>query len=159
QLLVDTRPFPELDDERLGDAELAEARHVGPEAVRKHIRIEAVILGPCDREAVTETIELLGVDGIDIEAALEQGFDDRTMRCFDGDMDLAGFATACLQKPVDHIVEARAAMGELALSDLLPLAIAERHDMLLRCPVNTDEPSSFFVHDALPSDRRHAGAC
>jgi hypothetical protein len=81
------------------------------------------------------------------------------MRCLYGDMDLAGLAAARLQQPGDHVAEASAAMGELALPHLLPLAIAERHDMLLRCPVNTDEPSSFFVHDALPSDRCHAGTC
>ena len=41
-----------------------------------------------------------------------------------------------------------------SLSNVLAVAIAELHDMLLRCPVNTDEPSSFFVHHALPSNRR-----
>jgi hypothetical protein len=130
--------------------------HIGPEAVREHIGIEAVILGPRDREAVTETIELLGVDGIDIEAALEEGLDDRAMRCLDGDMDLTGLAPDRFQEPGYHVAETGAAVGELALSNFLPLAIAERHDMLLRCPVNTDEPSSFFVHHVLPSDERHA---
>ena len=88
EVFADAQPFPELDNERLGDAEFAEQLHVGPEAVRKHIGIKAVILGPCDREAVAETVELFRVDGIDVEAALEQCFDNRTMRCLDGDMDL-----------------------------------------------------------------------
>src|SRR5215468_8790220 len=66
ELLVDARPFPELDDEGIGNGELAEQLHVGPEAIREHIGIEAVILRPCYREAVTETVELLGVDRIDV---------------------------------------------------------------------------------------------
>jgi hypothetical protein len=60
-------------------------------------------------------------------------------RCLDGDMDLAGLASARLEKPGDHVAEASAAMGEFALPDFLPLAIAERHDMLLRAQY-TDEP-------------------
>ena len=91
------RPFPELDDERFRDAELAEQRHVRPETVRKHIGIEAVILGPRDREPVTETVELLGVDGIDVEAALEQGLDDWPMRCLYGDMD-RGCQKQCVRR-------------------------------------------------------------
>jgi hypothetical protein len=124
--------------------------HVGPEAVREHIGIEAVILGLGDREAVTETIELFGVDGIDIEAALEQGLHDRAMWGLYGDMDLAGRAPVCFEKPSDHIAEAGAAMDELALSNLIALGIAECDDMLLRCPVNTDKPTSFFVHRVVP---------
>jgi hypothetical protein len=50
-------------------------------------------------------------------------------------------------------------MGKLALSDFLALAIAERHDVLLRSPVNTDEPSSFFVHHAFPLMGAMPGAC
>src|SRR5262249_42234544 len=157
ELLVDARPFPELDDEGLGNGQLAEQVHVGSEAIGEHIGIETVILRACDREAVTETVELPGVDRIDVEAAFEPGLDDWPMRRFDGDMDVAGLAPARFQQPRDHVTDAGAAMSELPLSHLLPLAIAERDDMLLRCPVNTDEPSSFFVHDAPPSDRRHAG--
>src|SRR5262249_819431 len=57
-----------------------------------------------------------------------------------------------------HLAETAAAMGELALPDLLALAVAQRHHVLLRRPIDSHKPSSFsfFVHDALPSDRRHA---
>jgi hypothetical protein len=53
------------------------------------------------------------------------------MRCLDGDMDLAGLASTRFQKPVDHLGEPSTSMGELALSNFLPLSIAERHDVLL----------------------------
>src|SRR6516162_5404572 len=145
EFFVDARPFSELDNERLNDDQLTEQMHVGPEAIREHIGIEAVILGLGDREAVTETIELFGVDGIDIEAALEQGLHDWAVWGLYGDMDLAGLATTRFQKPGDHVAETGAAMGELALSYLVALCIAECDDMLLRCPVNTDKPSSCIV--------------
>ena len=90
ELLVNARPFPELDDDGLGDGAFAECSHVGPEAVRQHIGVTAVVLDPSDREA--KAVELFGVDGINVETALEQGLDDRPVRCFDGDMDLARFA-------------------------------------------------------------------
>jgi hypothetical protein len=41
---------------------------------------------------------------------------------------------------------AAATMSKLTLPDLLASVITERDDMLLRSPVNTDEPFSFFVH-------------
>jgi hypothetical protein len=105
--------------------------HVGPEAVREHIGIEAVIFGSRDGEAVTETIKLFGVDGIDVEATLEQGLDDRAMWGLDGDMHLAGLASTRFQKPGDHIGETGTAVGELAFSDLVALGIAECDGMLL----------------------------
>jgi len=146
EFFIDARPFPELDNERLGNGQFAEQPHVGPEAVRQHIGIKAVILRPRDREAIAEAVELLGVNGIDVDAALEQCFDDRAMRCLDGGMHLTGLAAARLQKPGDHIAESNATMSKLTLPDLLASVIAERDDMLLRSPVNTDEPFSFFVH-------------
>jgi hypothetical protein len=48
ELLVNAPPFPELDDDGLGDGEFAEYSHVSPEAVRQHIGVTAVVLGlPC----------------------------------------------------------------------------------------------------------------
>ena len=44
---------------------------VGPEAVGQHIGIATIVLGACDREAITEAVELLGVDRIDVETTLE----------------------------------------------------------------------------------------
>jgi hypothetical protein len=36
QLFVNTRPFPELDNDGVGDGQLAERPHIGAEAVRQH---------------------------------------------------------------------------------------------------------------------------
>src|SRR6516164_2196765 len=126
-------------------------------AIAQHIGIETVVLGSCDRKAVTETVELLGVDGIDVEAALKQRLHDRPVRRLDGDMDFTRLASARFQQPGDHLGETSAAMRDLALSDFPAAVIKERNDMLLRCPVNTNKPSLFFVHPAvpLPFVRRH----
>jgi hypothetical protein len=64
ELFVDRRPFSELDDYRLGNGELAERARVGPEAVRQHIGVAAVVLGSRDSEAVAKAVELLAIDGI-----------------------------------------------------------------------------------------------
>src|SRR5262249_25169399 len=119
ELFVDARPFPELDDDGIGDRQLAEGPHIGSEAVPQHIGVAAVVFGPGDREAVAEAVELLGVDGIYNETALEQGLDDRPVRRLDGDMDLTRFAAARLQQPGNHIGEAGPVMRELALADPL----------------------------------------
>src|SRR5262245_4335261 len=72
-----------------------------------------------------KAVELLGVDGIDIETALEQGLDDRPVRRLDGDMDLASCPSACFQQPGDHVTEARPPVGELPLSDLRTCIIVQ----------------------------------
>jgi hypothetical protein len=155
ELLVRARPFSELDDDGFGDGQPAECPHVGPEAVRQHIGVTAVILGPSDSEAVAKAIELLGVDGIDIETALEQGLDDRPVRRLDGDMDLARRPSACFQQPGDHVTEARPPVREFPLSDFRTCVVVQRDDMLLRCPINTYEPFSLFMHHALSADWCH----
>jgi hypothetical protein len=121
----------------------------GRRAIAQHIGIETVVLGSCDRKAVTEPVEPLGVDGIDVEAAFEQRLDDRPVRCLNLDMDLARLAPARFQRPGNHLSDASAVMRELALSDFPAPAIEERSDMLLRRPVNTDQPSSFCILQSL----------
>src|SRR5262249_25520152 len=113
------------------------------------------ILGASDREAVAEAVELLGVDGVNIETALEQGLDDRPVRRLDGNMDLARLASTRLQQPSNHVGEAGPTMRELALTDLAAALVVERDDMFLRCPINPHQPSSFFVHHALSAAWRH----
>src|SRR5262249_35692045 len=48
ELFIDARPFPELDDQRVNYDQSTEQMHIGSKAVREHIRIETVILGPRD---------------------------------------------------------------------------------------------------------------
>ena len=76
------------------------------------------------------------------------------MRRLDSDMDLARLTSARLQEPSNHAGEANPVMRKLALSDLATTIIAERHDMLLRRPVNAHEPSWLLMHDAILADRR-----
>src|SRR6516164_3389680 len=158
ELLVDARPFSELDDNGLSDGKLAESPHIGPEAVRQHIGVTAVVVGAGDREAIAKAVELLGVDRINVEATLEQGLDDRPMRRLDADMDIARLATARLQQPGNHVGETGPTVRELPLSDFLACVVIQRNDMLLRCPINTHQPSSFFVHHALSAAWRHLPA-
>jgi hypothetical protein len=41
------------------------------------------------------------------------------------------------------------------LSDFLACVVIQRNDVLRRCPINTHQPSSFFVHHALSAAWRH----
>src|SRR5215472_15574818 len=125
ELFLYARPFPELGDCRVDPGELAERAHIGPETVRQDISIAAVVLCSCDREAVTKAVELFGIDRINVETALEQDLDNRPVWRFDGDMDLAGLASAHFQQPGNHVAEAGATMRELALSDPPTPVIAE----------------------------------
>jgi hypothetical protein len=75
-------------------------------------------------------------------------------RCLDGDMDLAGLASARLEKPGDHVAEASAAMGEFALPDFLPWPSQSVTTCSCAPSIPTNQ-SSLFVHHALPSNQRH----
>ena len=122
------------------------------------ISVATIVLGPRHREAVAKAIELFGIDGINVEIALEQRLDDRAMGRLDGDLDLARFASTRLQQPGNHVGETSSAVRELPLSDFLTCVIVQRDNMLLRSPINTHEPSSFFIHHALSVDWRHMPA-
>src|SRR6516162_6879232 len=158
ELLVDARPFSELDDNGLGDGELAICPHIGSQAVRQNISVATIVLGTRHREAVAKAIELFGIDRINVEIALEQCLDDWAVRRLDADMDVTRFASACLQQPGNHVGESVPAVSEPPLSDFLTCVIVQRDDMLLRSPINTHEPSSFFIHHALSVDWRHMPA-
>src|SRR6516225_5166634 len=49
ELLINARPFPELDDDMLGDGELTKCPHVCPEAACQHVSFTAIVFGPWDR--------------------------------------------------------------------------------------------------------------
>ncbi len=66
----------------------AEALRICAEGVRQDKGIPPVILGAGHRVAITKAIELLRVDGKDLEAALHEGFHHGTPRHLNGDRDV-----------------------------------------------------------------------
>jgi hypothetical protein len=72
----DTRPFAQLHDSRINWRQGPEAVRTGPERIGENLGVAAVVLGAGGREAITEAIELLWIDGVNPEATLHQAFDD-----------------------------------------------------------------------------------
>jgi hypothetical protein len=68
-ILSDPRPLSQFDHNRVERCDRTQTVRISPERVSKHLGITAVILGARRREAVSEAIELLWIDGVDTKAA------------------------------------------------------------------------------------------
>ena len=114
------------------------------------MRVAAVVLGAGGREAVPEAVELLGIDGVEAEAAIHQSFDITTVRHLDGHRHGIRRRPGLLADPGRHLGQALATVGETALAKLAALGINHEHVVRLRCPVDAHEPipTSIF-HDTL----------
>ncbi len=73
---------------RAGGIELMQSLRVRPEGVSEHSSVPTVVLGTGGRKPIPEAIQLLGVDGVDLEFGFHHGFHDRAVRHLDGDPDL-----------------------------------------------------------------------
>src|SRR6516164_9453094 len=110
-------------------------------------RVAAVILRSGQGEAVAEAIHLLGIEGVNLKAALDQRFDHRAVRHFDRDQDLRWFDRAtCCHQPGRHLGEALTAVLEEPLADFSTITVGEEHVMALRRPVDAGVPLSLIGH-------------
>ena len=71
---IDTAELSESNYERLVELEPAEVMPVGAKRVGTDEGVEPVVFGTCHAVPVSEAVELLGIDGEDIESTLEQSF-------------------------------------------------------------------------------------
>ena len=90
---------------------------VGADDVRQDMCVPAIILAASGREAVTEAVQLLGIDGVDLESAIQQAVHDRPVGSLDGDADLVGVAANAAQDPVDQLAGALARVLKVILSE------------------------------------------
>ena len=140
--------------------DVAETRGIasfGPQRIGEHLGIAAVILGAGRRETITEAIELLRIDGVDVEATLKQRFDDGAMRNLDGDVNRTWLSTSYTREPRGHLGQALASMSKIPLTEPLSATISDADTVVLGRPVNADEPAFQLVHSLLPlsiSNRR-----
>src|SRR6185369_15675311 len=114
--------------------------------VTEDMGVTAVILGARDREAVAETIELLGIDGKDRKPVLEQHLHHRTVRHLDRDGDLPRCRRRLLQQPISQFRQSGSAMAELPLTNLSCFGVKQDSAMALRCPIDPDKPMYIFDH-------------
>ena len=126
QIVGHPRPLAQLDDERIVDRQPTECVPIGTQAIRQHMGVTPVVLGAGDREAVSEPVELLGVDRVDLEAALQQGFDHGPVRHFDGDGNRARLRSRLGQQPVAQLGKPVSTMRKRTLADRLPILRSRR---------------------------------
>src|SRR5438552_276716 len=79
--------------------------------------------GAGHREAVAESIELLGIDAIDAKTAFQQGFDDRALGHFDGHPNDLGCGAGAGNQPIAQLLDPRAAMRNGSLAQTPPAGI------------------------------------
>lgn len=83
--LVEAGDGAQFDGEGIRRREVGKAVEVSAQGVGKDEGVEAVVLGAGHRVAVAEAVELLGVDGEDLDGGVLEGFDNRAMGDLDSD--------------------------------------------------------------------------
>ena len=146
EVLGHARPFPELDDDRVACLQSTEAMAIGAQGAGEHMGVAAVVLGAGDGEAVAEAVELLGVDGMDGEALLEQGVDHGAVRHLDGNGDRLWRGAAGLHEPVAQLGQAASAVGKRPFAQDGAKRVHQAHLMRLGRPVDAGEPFKVIVH-------------
>src|SRR5215211_7930462 len=146
ELIVDARPFPQLDHQRIVDREAAEGVLIGAQRTGQHLGIAAVVPGAGNAEAITKAVELPGVDGKDLKAALQQRLDHGAVRRLDRHCDLRRASCGLLHQPRAHLRQLGAAMRDVALGDALALGIKQADAVLRARPIDTDKPMNLVTH-------------
>src|SRR2546426_810250 len=129
QLLLGARQFPELNKQRVIDVHLPERGPVGAQRVGQDETVPPVVLGSRGAVAVAKAIELLGIDGEHVEAALEQGLHDGPARHFDGDGDPRRLTVGEGRQPIRHLAQGAARVLDPAPS--LQAALGREHRELV----------------------------
>jgi hypothetical protein len=86
-VLVDPGELADLDDQGVVGVDAPEAVPVVAQSVGQDVGIEPVILGPSHGVAVTEAVELLRIDGMDVKPSLEKRLHEGAPGTFDGHRD------------------------------------------------------------------------
>ena len=120
----------------------------------EHLGVAAVVLGAGDREAVTEAVELLGIDRKDLKAALQQRLDHRSARRLDRHRDLRRLGSRRFQQPIAQLRQPGPAMASRRARDALALGI-EQADTVLCSPSRCRQTNEARHH--LPSSDLLAG--
>ena len=141
---------PQLDDRRVDGRQMPKALRIGAQCRRQSAGIAAIVLGAGHRKAIAEALELLRIDGVDVEAPLHQRFDHRSVRNLDRNMDLGRVGLTGRGQPAGHLGKASAAMGEDTLTDIVAVLVGQSNVVALASPVDAGEPSSLCVHAGFP---------
>jgi hypothetical protein len=139
----------QLDDERVVETHGAQEVAVGPHDVRQDRRVERIVLLASHRVAIAEAVELFGIAGEDLTAALDEGFDDRPTRRLDGDRDAVELAEAVRGERVEQSGNAGRGMLDREIGQQLAVGIGDVHVVLVRAPINADVQVKAICHGRL----------
>jgi hypothetical protein len=110
-------------DFRRWELQALKAVAVGPESIGENEGVPPVVLGATHRMSVSETVDLLGIDGKNGNAALEKGLDHSPMRFFNGDGEPVGFLLCYFQEPINGTRQSLGTMSKASFSDKLCVGI------------------------------------
>lgn len=96
---------------------------VGSESIGENEGVPAVVFGSAHGMPVTETVNLLGIDGKNGDAAFEKGLDHRPVRFFNGDGDPIGILLCLFQEPIHGIRQSLGTMSKASFTDKLCVGI------------------------------------
>src|SRR3954469_17283608 len=128
----------------------AETPGIGAQAVAQYPGIAPVVLGPGDRKAVPEAVELLGIEGVNREAALHQTLHDRAVGQFDANGEALRSRARGLDQPSRQRGQFLAIVAHRALPAHRATIIDQADLMNLARPVDADIPVKHLTHRRAP---------
>src|SRR5208337_4344508 len=128
-----------------------ESPAVGSQRRGQSLSVPAVVLGARSREAVAKAVELLGIDGVNIEPAIKKRLDDGAVRNLDRNMHIFRAAAACGDKPIAHLRKPFAAVLEGSFAKAFAAGIGKPDIVLLGCPIDAGKPALCFLHLIFPA--------
>src|SRR5438445_9251933 len=150
EFIMHARPFAQLDHQRVVDRQAAKGVRVGAQGATQHIGVAAVVLGAHDREPVTKAVELLRIDGKDLEAMFQQRLDHRSARRFDRHADLSRRGSALVKQPGAQLRQCGSFVLHITLSNAFAIRVKQANAMLLACPIKPNKPTNLIVHRLPP---------
>ena len=148
---IDTAELSESNYERLVELEPAEVMPVGAKRVGTDEGVEPVVFGTCHAVPVSEAVELLGIDGEDIESTLEQSFHDRSM----GQLESNSTSTRLpmLEKRFHEFADSDGRMLETELGQFFSFGINQTNLMEVTAVIDAGE------HKITSCHRMHLREC
>ena len=134
---IDTAELSESNHQRVVELEEAEVMPVGAKGVGTDEGVEPVVFGARHAVPVSEAVELLGIDGEDIESALEQSFDDRSM----GQLESHSASTRLpmLEQGLHEFADSDGRMLDAELGQFLAFGIGQTNLMEITAVVDAGE--------------------
>jgi len=128
---------------------------VGPESISENEGVAAVVLGAAYGMSVAETVDLLGVNRKNGDAAFEKSFDHRPVRFFNGHSKPVHFLLCHFQEPTNRFRQSLGTMSKASFADKLCVGIDDACLVKPPAQVDTDEQTvAELAHNRLGTASR-----